>query len=180
MCHERTNERRFDAAHEMRARPLAAGGRTQAANHRKVLWSKAVVLSVAEKAGMTRQVWSGKASASESLMTCRKCTDDVETGEKSLHRDEVGGRSDCWPTGIRHGGGASPGQACAWNVRTLAAMRREKSKRAVPARMRVPMRSSRDGAIRSSEEGAATALERRDCVDQPVDEANRQEEELRG
>jgi hypothetical protein len=98
----------------------------------------------------------------------------------TLFRDEVGGRSDCRPTGIRHGGGASPDQACAWNVRTLAAMRREKSKQAAPARVRVPMRGTRGGAIRSSEESAVMALERRGCVVQPRDEANRQREELHG
>jgi hypothetical protein len=137
-----------------------------------------VVLSVAEKAGeVTRQVWPDKASESKPLMTCRKWYTDVETGKMVYSRDEVGGRSDCWPTGIRHGGGARSRQAQAWNVRTLAAMRREKLKQAVPARARVPIRRSRGGAIRSSEEGAVMALERRDCVVQLYSETNRQREE---
>src|ERR1700687_1140191 len=113
-------------------------------------------------------------------MTCRKRYGDVETGETSYLRDEVGGRPDCYPIGIRHGGGASPRLAYARNVRTLSAMRREKSKQAAPVRMRVPMRRERDVAIRSSDEGAVMALERRDCVVQLRDEANRQREEPSG
>jgi hypothetical protein len=165
---------------EMRAGPSGVGGQTQASNYRKVLRSKAVVLSVAEKAGWTRQVRFGKASASKPLMTCRKRSDDVETGDKPRFRDEVGGWSDCCPTGIRHGGSASPNQAQAWNVRTSAVMAREKSKQADPARASVPMRGARGGAIRSSGESAVMALERRDCVVQLFEEANRQREELRG
>jgi hypothetical protein len=166
--------------YEMRVWSLGAGGQTQAPNHCKVLRSKAVVLSVAEKAGMTRQVRPGKASANKPLTTCRKCSDDAETGEMSYSRDEVGRRSDYCPTGIRHGGGASPGQAHAWNVRTSIAMRREKTQAGGPCKDERTDARSRGGAIRSSEEGAVMALERRDRLAQPLGEANRRREELRG
>ena len=139
-----------------------------------------MVLSVAEKAGLTRQVWLGKASASKPLMTCRKRSDDVETGEKSPSRDKVGRRSDYGPTGIRYGGGASPSQAYAWNVRTLAAMRREKHQAGDPCESERTDAPSRGGAIHSSDEGAVMARERRDCIVQPDCEANRQREEPRG
>jgi hypothetical protein len=145
-----------------------------------VLRSKAVVLSVAEKTGGTRQVRLGKASASKPLMTCRKRYGDVETGETSYPRDEVGGRSDCCPTGIRHGGGASPSQAYAWNVRTLAVMRREKLQAGGPCKRERTEAPPRGVAIRSSGEGAVMAPERRGCVVLPDCEANRQREEQRG
>ena len=51
-------------------------------------------------------------------MTCRKRIDDVETGEKSLPRDESGGWPDCCPDGIRHEGGVTLGLARARNVGT--------------------------------------------------------------
>jgi hypothetical protein len=51
-------------------------------------------------------------------MTCRKRIDDVETGEKSLTRDESGGWPDCCPGGIRHEGGVTLHLAFAWNVGT--------------------------------------------------------------
>ena len=49
------------------------------------------VVSDVEKARKTRQVGIGKASASDSLLTCRKETDDIETGVCYGSRDEPGG-----------------------------------------------------------------------------------------
>jgi len=63
----------------------------QAANRLELRLLRAGVVSVEEKAGMTRQVWIEETSASEPLMTCRKCMNDVETGADSLPRDEPGG-----------------------------------------------------------------------------------------
>ena len=51
-------------------------------------------------------------------MTCRKRIDDVETGGKSLTRDESGGCPDYGPDGIRHEGGVTLNWALAWNVGT--------------------------------------------------------------
>jgi hypothetical protein len=63
----------------------------EAANHRKVRRSRAVVLSVAETAQGMRQVWVKKASGSEPLMTCRKKLDGIEKGIVGVSRDEPGG-----------------------------------------------------------------------------------------
>jgi hypothetical protein len=41
---------------------------------------KTVVVSDEEKASKRRQVGTGKTNASESLLTCRKVLDDIETG----------------------------------------------------------------------------------------------------
>ncbi len=70
--------------------PLAVGLQEQAANHLELRLLRAGVVSVEEKAGVTRQVWIEETSASEPLMRCRKRRDDVETGEKSLPRDKPG------------------------------------------------------------------------------------------
>ena len=51
-------------------------------------------------------------------MTCRKRIDDVETGGRSLPRDESGGCPDCGPDGIRHDGGVTLNRALARNVGT--------------------------------------------------------------
>ena len=50
-----------------------------------------VVVSDVEKARWTRQVGIGKASASESLLTCRNRIDGIETGASTGSRDEPGG-----------------------------------------------------------------------------------------
>ena len=49
----------------------------------------------------------GKASESESLMTCRKLEGDIETGVSMRSRDESGGCPIYWPGGVRHAGGVS-------------------------------------------------------------------------
>ena len=89
--------------------PLGAGSQVQASNHCKLLSSKAMVVSVAAKGGTTsHQVWSGEASASEPLMTCRNTMDDDKTGGASSLRDELGGSPGGCLSGIRHIGGAKP------------------------------------------------------------------------
>src|SRR5438552_18588864 len=71
-------------------------------------WLKTVVVSDEEKASLRRQVGIGKASASESSMTCRNLLDDIKTGAGIRFRDESGGCSAYWPGGVRHIGDASP------------------------------------------------------------------------
>jgi hypothetical protein len=65
---------------------------------------------------------------SESLVTCRKRRNVIETGLQSLVRDEARGEPVDCPSGDRHQGGVSLAQALVRNVGTLAAMRRENSK----------------------------------------------------
>src|SRR5208282_4790498 len=59
----------------------AVGLQERIANHRKRRWSKARVVSVTEKALQRRQVGDRKANTREPPFKCRKCSDDVETGE---------------------------------------------------------------------------------------------------
>jgi hypothetical protein len=124
-------------------RPLDVGSQVQASNHCKLLSSKAMVVSVAAKGGTrSRQVWSGEASASEPLMTCRNAKDDVETGGASSSRDKFGGGPEACPSGIRHIGGAKPDQALVWNVRTCCSDAKGDVRAAETARARVPRRGT--------------------------------------
>ena len=76
------------------------------------------VVSVQEKAGVTRQVRAGKTNVSEPLRTCRKRRDVIETGLQLLARDQARQVPADGPSGDRHQDGVSPVQALAWNVGT--------------------------------------------------------------
>ena len=56
---------------EMKVWPFGVALRGVMSNRLKLRWLKTVVVSVEEKAHVMRQVGTGKASMSESLMTCR-------------------------------------------------------------------------------------------------------------
>ena len=63
----------------------------EVSNHRKLLRLRAVVVSVAEKAHVMRQVGAGKANVSEPLLKRRKRSGVIKTGVQSLPWDEPGG-----------------------------------------------------------------------------------------
>jgi len=124
-------------------RSSEAGSQVLASNHCKLRSSKAAVVSVAAKGETrSRQVWSGEASVSEPLMTCRKPLDDVKTGGEAFFRDQFGGGPEACPSGIRHRGGAKPDQALVWNVRTCRSDAKGDAQAANTARARVPMRGT--------------------------------------
>src|ERR1700740_990753 len=97
-------------------------------------------------------------------MTCRKRIDDVETGGKSLTRDESGGSPDCGPGGIRHEGGVTLNQALARNVGTCRPDAKGAIQAGGPREDRSTEAGPRDGAARNSDEGCVMELERRGCV----------------
>src|SRR6516165_2364714 len=66
--------------------------------------------------------------------------DDAKTGGLPFLRDQLGGCPGDCPSGIRHGGGAKLNRALIRNVRTWAAMLREKAQAAPTARPKVQMR----------------------------------------
>ena len=124
-------------------RPLEAGSQVQASNHCKLRASRATVVNVAAKGGTrSRQVWSGEASESKPLMTCRNSLDDVETGGAIFFRDKLGGGPEDCLSGIRHVSGANPDQALVWNVRTCRPDAKGDVRAAKTARTRVPMRGT--------------------------------------
>ena len=63
----------------------------EVSNHRKLLRLRAVVVSVAEKAHVMRQVGAGKANVSEPLLKRRKRSGVIKTRVQSLPWDEPGG-----------------------------------------------------------------------------------------
>ena len=63
----------------------------EVSNRRRLLRSRAVVVSVAEKAHVMRQVRAGKANVSEPLLKRRKRSGVIRTGVQSLPREEPGG-----------------------------------------------------------------------------------------
>ena len=72
--------------------PLGAGLQEQAPKHLKRLWSKAMVVSVEEKAWQRLcQVRIKEMSVSEPLMRCRNIRDGVKTGVLAGLQDKFRG-----------------------------------------------------------------------------------------
>ena len=72
---------RHEAAQKMRVWPLGVGLQEQASKHLKLLWSKAMVVSVEEKVppdGISCE--SERRAQANHPMRCRKLKDDVKTG----------------------------------------------------------------------------------------------------
>jgi len=70
-------------------RSSEAGSQVLASNHCKLRSSKAAVVSVAAKGETrSRQVWSGEASVSEPLMTCRNPLVPLHSGFDRLRLSE--------------------------------------------------------------------------------------------
>ena len=100
----------------MKVWPFGVALRGEASNHLKLRWLMTVVVSVGEKAQVMRQVGTGKASASEPLMTCRNKQMTSKPGRLNGARDESGG---CPSTGQAVSGMEAArvwSAASAWNV----------------------------------------------------------------
>ena len=156
----------------MKDRPFEVGFREQASNHPKRHRSKAVVVSVGEKAGDTGQVWITETSVSEPLMTCRK----VPWRRRNQERVSLLGQGwevpDDGPTGVRHEGGVTVILASIRNVRTC----RSDAKREVSSGQNREDESTdaehRGGVAHSRDESSVMGLDRRGCVVQPRPRAN--------
>ena len=92
----------------MSAGPSDPGCRIRVQTTASRAGTMAGVVSVAEKAGITRQVCTGKTNASEPLMTCRKRWDVAETRLQLLAWDEARKKPADWPSGDRHEDGVKP------------------------------------------------------------------------
>ena len=143
--------------------PPGAGLQGQAPNHPMPLRLKDVVVSDGEKADVIRQVSDGKMSGSESPLTHRKgfqsLSKRVEVADARNSVDVTCLRSTWQPVFRRHepitGLGVERGNL-SWGV---------KGKSQVATTTRANTKThARDGAARSSDEGAVIALERRGCV----------------
>ena len=123
--------------------PFGFGDQEPISSHRKLLSSKAMVVSVAGNVGTkSRRVRLREASASEPPMNCRKRIRRCQNRGVTLPPGSARGNPEACPSGIRHVGGAKLNQALVRNVRTCAPMQRERSQAAQTARSRVPMRST--------------------------------------
>src|SRR5258708_18220151 len=100
-------------------RPLVSCDQEQDANRCKLLPLRAVVVSVAERAGPDPAlVRLGETSESEPSMKGRKGIVDVETEVSGHLGTSLGGALKPGPSGIRLEGGVTPRQALVWNVGT--------------------------------------------------------------
>ena len=88
--------------------PFGIVRRGRMSNRHMLRWLKTVVVSDVEKAHVRRQVGTRKMSEPEPLLTCRYKRGDVETVAMLRAAGAgPGGCPDCWPGGVRHGGGMS-------------------------------------------------------------------------
>jgi len=142
------------AAREMRDRPLATGLQEQVANHRMRLGSKALVVSVAEKAprgvrcGPRRRTTVNCRSSVETAQMMSK--PGVDVGPGSAWRVPV-----YWPRGVRHRGSAILVQALVWNCGNLR-LRCEGKGTSSKSEADNTNAQPRGGATRSSGEGRET------------------------
>ena len=72
-------------------RPFAVGLQGQAANHLKLLWPKATVVSVEEKASARCQVWITKVSVERTNVRIENFANGVKIGGATLLQDESRG-----------------------------------------------------------------------------------------
>ena len=151
------------AVYEMRERPLAAGLQDQAANRLELLWSRARVVSVKEKARLTCQVRIGKTSASEPLMKRRKAKVMSKPGSTGCPGMSVGGTCllPTWHPAFRWRESEFRLVHGTWEP--VVSMSREKSKW-WPHEDQSTDARHRGGTARSSDEGCVMQLEQRGRV----------------
>ena len=99
-------------------RPSGTALQGEVSNHRKLLRLRAVVVSVAEKAHVMRQVGAGKANVSEPLRKASKAYWRHQNRGPVVAPGRAWRVPAYWPGGDRREGGASPVQASARNVGT--------------------------------------------------------------
>lgn len=152
-------------------RSSAIGVQAQVANHRKRLESKALVVSVTEKASVKvsgvnqrRRTTVNHRTSVETDQTTSKPESDVAPG--SVWREPV-----YWPDGVRHRGGVNLVWALAVNCGNLRWRCKGKGA-SVKSEAENTEAPSRGGAICSSDEGLVMRLERRDRVIQSSGRVN--------
>ena len=132
------------------------------------------VVSVAEKAGITRQVGAGKTNASEPLRTCRKRWDVAETRLQLLAWDEARKEPADWPSGDRHEDGVRPVRGSCAERGNLSPRCQGRSPSGRPARRRVPMRGAgTDGSVVAMKPGNAGGAKGPDTLAEDVGQPER-------
>ena len=119
-------------------------------------------------------------SGSEPLRTCRKSLDDVKTGGSFVTPGAVREEPVYCLHGVRHRGGVTVLWASVWNVGTCHFAAKGEPQVGSPHEWESTEAEHRGGVVRSREEGAVMALDRRDGIVRRDSLANRQREEPRG
>ena len=119
-------------------------------------------------------------SASKPLKTWRKSLGDVKTGGSFVIPGAVGEEPVYCPHGVRHRGGVTVLWASVWNVGTCRSAAQGEPQVGSPHEWESTETEHRGGVVRSREEGAVMALDRRDDIVWWTSVANRQREELHG
>lgn len=154
--------------------PLGADDQEPASNSRELLSLRAMVVSVAEKAGRrSRQVRSKETSESKPPMNCRKRIVDVRTGVGGHPGMSAGGVLKTGSRGVRLEGGVTLDQALTRNRRTCRPDAKGDSRAGDPREAQSTDAGHRGRTARSRDEGAVMALDRRGCGVLPSTTANR-------
>ena len=147
---------------EMRVGPSHPAIRKLNANRCKLLPLRAVVESVAERAGHDpASVRLGETSESKPSMNGRKGIVDVKTEVGDHLGTSVGGDLKPGPSGIRLEGGVTPRQARAWNVGTCRLDAKGTVQVGRPDEDQITDARHRDGAVCSRAESPVMGLDRR-------------------
>jgi hypothetical protein len=174
VCHEHTKRKVVWSCARDEGRPLVSGDQEPDANRCKLLSLRAVVVSVAEKAGCDPAVVRlGETSESKPSMNGRKCIVDVKTEVSGHLGTSLGGALKPGPSGIRLEGGVTPRQAFAWNVGTCRLDARGIVQVGRPDEDQVADARHRGGAVRSRAESPVMGLDRRGGGILPGQAANR-------
>jgi hypothetical protein len=143
-------------------RPLASGDQELDANRCKLLPLRAVVVSVAERAGCDPAwVSTGETSASKPPMNCRNSIVENRTGTGGRSGMNAGGALKPGLCVLRLEGGVTPVQALAWNVGTCRLNAKVRFQVGAPGEDPGTNARHRDRVVRSRVEGAVMALDRR-------------------
>ena len=105
-------------------------------------------------------------------MTCRKCIVDVKTGGSGRSGISTGGALKPGLCGIRLEGGVNPNQAFLRNRRTCRPDAKGEDRSGSPREILSTDAGHRGRTVRSRDEGAVMALDRRGCGVQPLQPAN--------
>ena len=123
---------------------------------------------------------STETSGSEPLRTCRKFLDDVKTGGSLVIPGAMWEEPVYCPHGVRHRGGVTVLWASVWNVGTGRSAVKGEPQVGSPHKWESTEAEHRGGVVRSRDEGAVMALDRRDDIVWRNAVANRQREEPYG
>ena len=133
-------------------------------NHLKLLRSRAVVVSVEEKAGKTCQVRNTETNESEPTDEASKADIRCQNRGLAFGPGQAWQEPDDGPSGIRRRGGVTVFQAQIWNVGTCCLDAKGANRAGNTGKVVSTEARRRGGVVRSSAEAAVMAVERRGHV----------------